>query len=130
MELGIEPAIVLVGSKNVLAPGPGASAYSVAKAALTQLGRIAALELGKKGIRVNILHPNAVYDTGIWTNEVLEARANHYGLTVEAYKTNNVLKVEITSKDVAELVVLMLGASFSKITGAQIPIDGGNDRII
>ena len=57
LELGFDPAIVLVGSKNVPAPGPGASAYSVAKAGLTQLGRVAALELGSKGIRVNIIHP-------------------------------------------------------------------------
>ncbi len=130
LTLGIDPAIVIIGSKNVPAPGPGASAYSVAKAGLTQLGRIAALELGESGIRVNIIHPNAVYDTGIWTDEVLEARADHYGLTVEEYKTNNVLKVEVTSKDVAELAVAMLGPTFSKTTGAQIPIDGGNERII
>ena len=130
LELGWEPAVVIIGSKNVPAPGPGAAAYSVAKAGLTQLGRIAAMELGEKGIRVNILHPNAVYDTGIWTDEVLEARANHYKLTVEGYKTNNVLKVEVTSKDVAQLAVLMLGTAFSKVTGAQIPIDGGNVRVI
>ena len=130
LSLGIDPAIVIIASKNVPAPGPGASAYSVAKAGLTQLGRIAALELGEKGIRVNMLHPNAVYDTGIWTDEILKARASHYGLTVKEYKTNNVLKVEITSKDVAELVVIMLGPAFSRITGTQIPIDGGNERII
>ena len=130
LSLGIDPAIVIIGSKNVPAPGPGASAYSVAKAGLTQLGRIAALELGEKGIRVNILHPNAVYDTGIWTDEILQSRASHYGLTVEEYKTNNVLKVNVTSKDVAEMAVIILGKTFSKTTGAQIPIDGGNERII
>ncbi len=127
---GIEPAIVIVGSKNVPAPGPGASAYSVAKAGLTQLGRIAAMEFGGQGIRVNILHPNAVYDTAIWTDEVLEARAKHYGLTVQEYKTNNVLKTEVTSRDVANLAVAMLGPLFAKTTGAQVPIDGGNERII
>lgn len=130
LALGFDPAVVIMGSKNVPAPGPGASAYSVAKAALTQLGRVAALELGEKGIRVNILHPNAVYDTGIWTDEVLKARAKHYGMSVKAYKTNNVLKVEVTSKDVAELAVAMLGPVFSKVTGAQVPIDGGNERVI
>ena len=130
LELGMDAAVVIVGSKNVPAPGPGASAYSVAKAGLTQLGRVAAMELGPKGIRVNIVHPNAVYDTDIWTDEVLKARAQHYGLTVEEYKTNNVLKVEVTSKDVAELAVTMLGPTFSKITGAQVPIDGGNERVI
>jgi len=130
LALGIDPAVVIIGSKNVPAPGPGAAAYSVAKAGLTQLARIAAMEFGDKGIRVNTIHPNAVYDTAIWTDEVLHQRAKHYGLTVNEYKTNNILKTEVSSKDVADLVVSMLGKSFSKTTGAQIPIDGGNDRVI
>ena len=130
LKLGIQPAIVLMASKNVPAPGPGASAYSVAKAGLTQLGRVAALELGPAGIRVNMVHPNAVYDTGVWTDEVLESRAQSYGLTVEEYKTNNLLGAEVTSAEVAALVAQMLGPVFAKVTGAQIPIDGGNDRVI
>ena len=38
--------VVVIGSKNVPAPGPGAAAYSASKAALTQLMRVAALEWG------------------------------------------------------------------------------------
>jgi len=127
---GIDPTIIIIASKNVPAPGPGAGAYSVAKAGLTQLGRVAALELGGKGIRVNMVHPNQVFDTAIWTREVLEKRARHYGLTVEQYKTNNILHTEITSYDVADLVCAMAGPAFSKTTGAQVPIDGGNERVI
>ena len=41
--------VVIVGSKNVSAPGPGAAAYSVSKAALNQLARVIALEWGKDG---------------------------------------------------------------------------------
>ena len=130
LELGHDAAVVLIASKNVPAPGPGAAAYSVAKAGLTQLGRIAAMELGEKGIRVNMIHPNAVFDTAIWTEEVLSGRAKNYGLTIEKYKTNNLLKVEVTSTDVANLAIAMLGNTFGKITGAQVPIDGGNDRVI
>jgi rhamnose utilization protein RhaD (predicted bifunctional aldolase and dehydrogenase)/NAD(P)-dependent dehydrogenase (short-subunit alcohol dehydrogenase family) len=122
--------VVVVGSKNVPAPGPGAAAYSASKAALTQLARVAALEWGADGIRVNVVHPNAVFDTGLWTDEVLTARAAQYGLSVEAYKKNNVLGVEITSRDVAELVAELCGPLFSRTTGAQLPIDGGNDRVI
>ncbi len=122
--------IVIIGSKNVPAPGPGASAYSASKAALTQLARVAALEWGADHIRVNVVHPNAVFDTGIWTEDVLKSRAANYGMTVEQYKTNNVLHVEVTSKDVAELVSEMCGATFGKTTGAQVPIDGGNERVI
>ena len=122
--------VVVIGSKNVPAPGPGAAAYSASKAALNQLARVAALEWGGDNIRINSLHPNAVFDTGLWTEEVLAARAKHYGLTVQEYKTNNVLKVEVTSKDVAELTAEMCGPLFAKTTGAWLPVDGGNDRVI
>src|SRR5258708_3901642 len=122
--------VVVIGSKNVPAPGPGASAYSAAKAALNQLARIAALEWGADRIRINTLHPNAVFDTGLWTEEVPVQRAKNYGMTVEEYKTNNVLKTEVTSRDVAELAAEMCGPLFSKTTGAQVPVDGGNERVI
>jgi len=122
--------VVVIGSKNVAAPGPGAAAYSASKAALTQLARVAALEWGGAGIRVNTLHPNAVFDTGIWSEEVLKARAESYGLSVEAYKRNNVLKTEVRSADVGELAAELCGPRFSKTTGAQIPVDGGNERVI
>ena len=130
LKLGLDPAVVFMGSKNVKAPGPGASAYSVAKAGMTQLARIAALELGEFGIRVNTLHPNAVFDTAIWSAEILQKRAQHYGLSVEQYKRDNVLHCEITSRDVAELSCTLLGPVFAKTTGEQIAIDGGNLRVI
>jgi NAD(P)-dependent dehydrogenase (short-subunit alcohol dehydrogenase family) len=122
--------VLVIGSKNVAAPGPGAAAYSASKAALNQLARVAALEWGSDGIRVNVVHPNAVFDTGIWTDEILRTRAESYGLSVDAYKKNNVLSVEITSRDVAELAAEMCGPVFARTTGAQVPIDGGNDRVI
>jgi rhamnose utilization protein RhaD (predicted bifunctional aldolase and dehydrogenase)/NAD(P)-dependent dehydrogenase (short-subunit alcohol dehydrogenase family) len=122
--------VVVIGSKNVPAPGPGASAYSASKAALNQLARIAALEWGADGIRINTLHPNAVFDTGLWTEQVLAQRAKQYGMTVEAYKKNNVLHTEVRSVDVAELAAEMCGPLFAKTTGAQVPVDGGNERVI
>ncbi len=67
--------VVVNASKNVHAPGPGAAAYSASKASLTQLARVAALEWAPMGIRVNIVHPNAVFDTGIWDEATLESRA-------------------------------------------------------
>ncbi|MDH5511911.1 MAG: bifunctional aldolase/short-chain dehydrogenase [Gammaproteobacteria bacterium] len=122
--------VVVIGSKNVPAPGPGAAAYSASKAALNQLARVAALEWGADNIRINSLHPNAVFDTGIWTRDVLQARAKHYGITVEEYKKRNVLRTEITSRDVAELAAEMCGPLFAKTTAAQVPVDGGNERVI
>jgi NAD(P)-dependent dehydrogenase (short-subunit alcohol dehydrogenase family) len=91
---------------------------------------VAALEWGADHIRINTLHPNAVFDTGIWTREVLASRAASYGLSVQEYKTNNVLKVEVTSRDVAELAAELCGPLFAKTTGAQIPVDGGTVRVV
>jgi rhamnose utilization protein RhaD (predicted bifunctional aldolase and dehydrogenase)/NAD(P)-dependent dehydrogenase (short-subunit alcohol dehydrogenase family) len=122
--------IVVIGSKNVPAPGPGAAAYSASKAALNQLARVAALEWAKDGIRINSLHPNAVYDTALWTDEVLASRARAYHLTVEQYRKNNLLKQEVSSRDVAELAAEMCGPLFSKTTAAQVPVDGGNERVV
>lgn len=122
--------VVLIASKNVAAPGPGAAAYSSSKAAVTQLTRVAALEWASAGVRVNMIHPDAVFDTGLWTPELLAARAEHYGMSVDDYKRRNLLRTEITSADVGLLTREMCTASFACVTGAQVPIDGGNERVI
>lgn len=122
--------VVVIASKNVIAPGAGAAAYSASKAALTQLSRVAALEWAPKGIRVNLMHPDAVFDTGLWTPELLAARAEHYGLTVDAYKRRNLLKTEVTSAACGALALAMVTEPFRATTGAQVAIDGGSDRTL
>jgi rhamnose utilization protein RhaD (predicted bifunctional aldolase and dehydrogenase)/NAD(P)-dependent dehydrogenase (short-subunit alcohol dehydrogenase family) len=130
LKLGVEPTAIFVGSRNVKAPGAGAGSYSCAKAAVTQLVRVAALELAPHGVRVNIIHPDAVFDTELWTPEALKRSAERYGVTVEEYKTRNLMKTEIKSVDIGRMVCAMAGNIFAKTTGAQVPVDGGNDRVI
>jgi rhamnose utilization protein RhaD (predicted bifunctional aldolase and dehydrogenase)/NAD(P)-dependent dehydrogenase (short-subunit alcohol dehydrogenase family) len=123
-------SVIVIGSRNVLAPGPGAAAYSASKAALTQLARVAALELAPHGVRVNVLHPDAVFDTDLWNAELLAQRARHYGLSVEQYKRRNLLACEVRARDVGELAAALATDLFAKTTGAQIPVDGGSDRVV
>jgi rhamnose utilization protein RhaD (predicted bifunctional aldolase and dehydrogenase)/NAD(P)-dependent dehydrogenase (short-subunit alcohol dehydrogenase family) len=127
---GVNPAVVFIGSRNVAAPGAGAAAYSVSKAGLAQLMRVAALELAPEGITVNAVHPDAVFDTRLWTEEALEASARRYGISVSEYRSRNLLRVEVRSRDVARVVVALVDGTFSRTTGAQLPVDGGNDRVI
>lgn len=127
---GVAPSVVFIGSRNVMAPGAGAAAYSVSKAGLTQLMRVAALELAPEGITVNAVHPDAVFDTALWTQEALKSSARRYGLTVEEYKSRNLMRQPVTSADVARAVVALVDGTFARTTGAQIPVDGGNDRVI
>lgn len=122
--------VAVVASKNVLAPGSGAAAYSSSKAGITQLSRVAALEWASSGVRVNLVHPDAVFDTGLWTEELLAQRAAHYGLSIDDYKRRNLLKAEVTSRDVAEMVFAMVSDTFRCTTGAQVAVDGGSDRTL
>jgi len=119
--------IVVVSPQNIAPAGRGAAAYTAAKAALTQLVRSAAAEWGVSRIRVQIVHPDNVFDSGIWTPEILAQRARNRGLTVEEYRRDNLLRTEISSRDVAELVATLCGSTFLKTTGAQVAIDGGSE---
>jgi len=130
LKLGVSPSLLIVGSRNYAAPGPGAAAYSVSKAGITQLARVAALELAADGVRVNVVHPDAVFDTALWTEDVLARSARRYAMSVEEYKTRNLLGREIRAADVARLLSTVAGEAFGATTGAQIPIDGGSDRVI
>ena len=78
------------------------------------------MEWAPLGIRVNVVHPNAVFDTALWTPELLNARAEHYGMTVEEYKTNNLLGREVTSRGVADLVISLCGPAY-RTTTEQAP---------
>ncbi len=122
--------VIVVGSKNVPAPGRGAAAYSASKAALTQLARVAALEWAPEGITVNVVHPDGVFDTGLWSEELIAERAASYGLTPDRYRQRNLLGRELTAADVGALIAQLCGPAFAHTTGAQIPQDGGSDRVV
>ena len=123
--------MVVIGSKNVPAPGPGAAAYSASKAALNQLARVAALEWGGDGIRVNVVHPNAVFDTGIWTDEVL--RLARRQLRAERRRVQEEQRAAASRSPAAtspSWSPRCAARCFAKTTGAQVPVDGGNERVI
>jgi len=122
--------VAVVASRNAVAPGRGAAAYSTSKAALTQLARVAALEWAEHGVRVNVVHPDNVFDTGLWTDELLAERAANYGLTVAEYKARNLLGVEVTAAGVASVVAELCGSRFGATTAAQITVDGGSERTV
>ena len=123
-------SFVFIASKNVPAPGKDFAAYSAAKAAETQLARVLAIEAAPFGIRVNILHPDGIFDgSGLWSPETRRKRAKAWGIPVakveEHYRKRNLLQVKVTAEDVAEAVLFFASDASSKITGAQLPVDGG-----
>ncbi len=73
---GVGGSMVFVCSKNSIAPGKGAVAYSAAKAAELHMARSLADEGGAFSIRVNSVLPDGVIrGSSIWDSEWKEARA-------------------------------------------------------
>ncbi|HEY3335251.1 MAG TPA: SDR family oxidoreductase [Candidatus Limnocylindrales bacterium] len=127
---GLGGSLVYVASKNAFAPGAGFGGYSVTKAGMLQLMRIAALEGGPIGIRTNAVNPDAVFDNSrLWEGGLREQRAAEHGISpdeLEAfYAKRNLLRRQVTTNDVANAVMFLLSEASSRTTGAVIPVDGG-----
>jgi len=129
-EQGLGGSLVFVASKNALAPGAGFGAYSVSKAGMIQLMRIAALEGGKHGIRSNAVNPDAVFDNSkLWEGGLREERAAAHGIAPEElenfYASRNLLSRHVTTQDVAQSVAFLLSDRSSRTTGSVLTVDGG-----
>jgi NAD(P)-dependent dehydrogenase (short-subunit alcohol dehydrogenase family) len=129
-EQGLGGSLVVVGTKNVLAPGKDFGAYSASKAAQVQLARVLAIEAGGDGVRVNLVHPDAVFqDSGLWSEEIRAERARAHGIGVEEledfYRRRNLLGLKVTPEDVAEAVLWLASERSSRTTGCIVTVDGG-----
>ena len=129
-EQGIGGSLVFVASKNAFAPGAGFGPYSVAKAGLVQLMRIAALEGGKHGIRSNAVNPDAIFGgSKLWSEELRRERAEAHGVPPEElerfYASRSLLGRPVTGEDVAEAVAFLVSDRSKATTGAVLPVDGG-----
>ncbi len=125
---GLGGAIIGSVSKAALAPGKDAVAYGGSKAALLQAMRVAAVELGPDGIRVNAINADQI-ETPMFLKFVHE-RATMRGVSVdeqlEAYRRRNVMGVSLIPADaVADLAALMASERFRYTTGDIITVDGG-----
>jgi rhamnose utilization protein RhaD (predicted bifunctional aldolase and dehydrogenase)/NAD(P)-dependent dehydrogenase (short-subunit alcohol dehydrogenase family) len=121
-------AIVASVSKAALAPGRDAVAYGGSKAAVLQALRVAALELGGDGIRVNAINADQI-DTPMFHRFVQE-RAASRGVSVadqlEAYRRRNAMGVSLIPAEVAaDLAVLLASERFRFTTGDILTVDGG-----
>ena len=118
VRIGKGGAIVNVSSQAALVALEGHISYGSSKAALENITRCSALELGKYGIRVNSVNPTVVMtpiSSGHWSQPHV----------AEPFLKQMPLGRSATEDEVAGPIVFLLSDAASMITGVSLPIDGG-----
>ncbi|WP_066898909.1 SDR family NAD(P)-dependent oxidoreductase [Mycolicibacterium houstonense] len=110
--------LVSISSLNGRQPAAGMSAYCAAKAGLSMLTQVAALELGPRGIRVNAIAP------GFVKTPLTDPAAMIPGV-VEEYVENTALGRTGTPEDIAAAVVFICSPQASWLTGEVLDLNGG-----
>ncbi len=111
-------SIINISSVEGIAGMPALSAYSASKFAIRGMTKVAALELGERGIRVNSVHPGMID-----TKMVEEAAGGPVDLSYPGQRV--ALKRAGRPEEVASLLVFLASADSSYCTGAEFVADGG-----
>jgi len=109
-------SIVNISSSAGLRGSPQAFAYSATKWALRGMTKSAAMDLARRNIRVNSVHPGPIETEMLkaWAPEWRETRLS----MVPMHRTG-------TADEVARLVLFLLSDESAYMTGAEVAIDGG-----
>jgi L-xylulose reductase len=115
---GVGGSIVNVSSQASLVALPGHISYGSSKAALDNITRVAALELGKHNIRVNSVNPTVV---------MTDMSAFYWGRpdVGPPFLEQMPLGRWATEDEIAAPICFLLSEDASMITGVALPIDGG-----
>lgn len=122
---GIRGSIVHIASMNALAPAPTTGTYSSSKGAVISLSRVLASEVGKYGIRSNVICPGWVatsYIGGDVLQAVEEGKSTYDVL--DAYDGTSPLMAPGRPSDIANHALFLASDRSSYITGATIRADG------
>jgi 3-oxoacyl-[acyl-carrier protein] reductase len=109
-------SIVNVSSQLSRLPGPGFIAHSSAKAALDAFSRSLALELGPRGIRVNVVAPGLT---------ITDATSGQPKEMHEAIAAHTPLRRLAEARDISGAVLFLCSDAARHVTGTYLPVSGG-----
>ena len=112
-------SIVNVSSVNGFVGGWGIAGYASSKFALRGLTRVASIELARKGVRVNAIHPGPI-DTPMLQSGLPEG-TDPVEAMARAVPAGRVGTVD----EVAAMVAFLLSSDSSYCYGSEIVLDGG-----
>ncbi|MBR8837987.1 MAG: SDR family oxidoreductase [Stigonema ocellatum SAG 48.90 = DSM 106950] len=112
-------SITLTSSISIFKPSKlgGISVLSAANGAVAVFGRTLAAELAP--IRVNVIAPGVVVDTGVWSNQSESERSALEKWGSEALPVQHLGQAE----EVAQAVLSLITNTY--LTGVILPVDGG-----
>jgi NAD(P)-dependent dehydrogenase (short-subunit alcohol dehydrogenase family) len=120
-------AIVAIGSLNSRRGDPNIASYVASKHAVLGLVRSAALDLGRRGIRVNAVGPGPIATEALLAR--MRTRERELGTTVDdalaAAAAQTALGRMATIDDVAGAVLFLASDLSAGVTGHLIPVDAG-----
>ncbi|REE97446.1 SDR family NAD(P)-dependent oxidoreductase [Thermomonospora umbrina] len=126
-------SIVNISSVNARQPSSMNVDYGAAKAALTNMAKVVAVEFGSQGVRVNTVSPGPVR-TAWWTDEggvadIIAERAGSDRDTVMDSLVPEMMGLVtgrlVDPQEVADAVVLLASPRSAGTTGADLAVDGG-----
>jgi 3alpha(or 20beta)-hydroxysteroid dehydrogenase len=112
-------SIVNISSVEGLAGMPYLTAYTSTKFAIRGMTKVAALELGPHGIRVNSVHP------GMIETDMVKDAAGGHDVDLSPAAKRIALRRMGQPEDIAEVVLFLACDRSSYVTGAEIAADGG-----
>jgi NAD(P)-dependent dehydrogenase (short-subunit alcohol dehydrogenase family) len=120
-------SVVLVSGVFRKDPDPLFPVNSAVNAALAAFAKAVSKDLGRKGVRVNVLDPGAVR-TPLW-DEIAKAIGDRTGATAEEVSAQVAAGTPLGTlaepADVARLTAFLLSPAARHITGAALTLDGG-----
>jgi 3-oxoacyl-[acyl-carrier protein] reductase len=119
---GRRGSIVGISSGSARSPRPGGAAYSASKAALETMSKVFAMELGRHGIRVNVVAPGYI-DVRGWS----DAYPHRAPEDLRAALVSDIpLGTAGDPRDIAAAVLFLASEDAAHITGAILDVDGGS----